>query len=430
MKFKQLQTNGYKQTEIGEIPIDWDVVKIGDVLEPEREKIKVKDYKGKLKIVQKIPFNTGEIVLREKKKTGTDLYVSDAGHLLTSKINFHQGAVAITKDKIAATTHYEFYKVKNNSDILFLWYFFRSSFFKNLFSQEIKYRGYKKEANYKFIKDFKIPLPPIQEQKNIAKILLICKNTIQKTEQAINSFKEFKKSMMEHLFTYGPVSLEDAEKVKLKETEIGKVPKDWDVGKVVDFFDFTKKPKELKIRSNEEVPFIPMEKISESKKEARYYVKKKSEIKSSSFALKNDLIIAKITPCFENGKQALLTNISKDYCFTTTEVIALHQKEDISNIEYLYYLLKDYKFRNSLIAKMEGTTGRKRLPRSALKNLKIPLPNLQIQEQIAKILSAIDKKIEAYENKKKALEELFKSMLHNLMRGRVRANQVKIEIGK
>jgi len=61
-----------------------------------------------------------------------------------------------------------------------------------------------------------------------------------------------------------------------------------------------------------------------------------------------------------------------------------------------------------------------------LNEIKIPLPPLPTQQKIASILSAIDEKIEAEENKKKALEELFKSLLHNLMTAKIRVNQLEI----
>jgi type I restriction enzyme S subunit len=74
-----------------------------------------------------------------------------------------------------------------------------------------------------------IPLPPLEEQKAIAGILSTVQSAIEKTEKVINALKNLKKSMMKHLFTYGPVAEEEAEKVELKETEIGPIPKHWEV---------------------------------------------------------------------------------------------------------------------------------------------------------------------------------------------------------
>ena len=60
-------------------------------------------------------------------------------------------------------------------------------------------------------------------------------------------------------------------------------------------------------------------------------------------------------------------------------------------------------------------------------NIKIPLPPLPTQQKIASMRSAIDEKIEAEENKKKALEDLFNTLLHNLMTARIRVNHLALD---
>jgi type I restriction enzyme S subunit len=250
----------------------------------------------------------------------------------------------------------------------------------------------------------------------------------EKTEAVIKATKALKKSMMKHLFTYGPVSPEEVENIQLKETEIGPVPEDWEVVKLGDTFEFSKKPRNLKIKKDDFVPFIPMEMISETNKSIKSWEEKRnSEISSSSFVFRNDIIIAKITPSFENGKQAILDNLPTDFGYATTEIWALHPAKNVKAITYyLHYYLKINSIRKILAGKMEGSTGRQRLPKHVLENLPIPLPPLPTQQKIASILSAIDAKIEAEENKKKALEELFKSLLHNLMTAKIRVNHLEI----
>lgn len=69
---------------------------------------------------------------------------------------------------------------------------------------------------------------------------------------------------------------------------------------------------------------------------------------------------------------------------------------------------------------MEGTTGRRRLPKAVVQSLQIPLPPLPEQQEIARMLQAVDARIEAEEKKKAALEALFKTLLHHLMTAKIR----------
>jgi len=79
---------------------------------------------------------------------------------------------------------------------------------------------------------------------------------------------------------------------------------------------------------------------------------------------------------------------------------------------------------------MEGSTGRQRLPRYVMENLLVSLPQFPIQQKIASIMTAIDQKIEAEENKKKALENPFKTLLHNLMTSKIRVNHISLNKAK
>lgn len=95
---------------------------------------------------------------------------------------------------------------------------------------------------------------------------------------------------------------------------------------------------------------------------------------------------------------------------------------------YFKYLF-DYLVGEKVLESMShGATMKNLASVRVLKNLLIPLLPLHIQQKIVSILSAVDEKIEREQNKKKALEELFKSMLHNLMTGKVRVKDLDIEV--
>ena len=267
-----------------------------------------------------------------------------------------------------------------------------------------------------------LPIPPLPEQHRIAAVLSAVQDVKEKTGAVIAAAKSLKKSLMCHLFTYGPVPAGATESVPLTETEIGLVPEGWGVVRLGDVAEFSRKSRSLNINKCSKIPFIPMEYIpAEEIYSGEYDLKNAEEIKSGTFFFKGDLLVAKITPSFENGKQCIVDDIPTDFGYATTEVWPLRETNAIK-ILYLFYYLKRHNIRSDIAGKMEGSTGRQRVPKNVLKNVLMSLPPLPTQQKIAYILSTVDKKIEAEENKKKALNELFKSLLHNLMTAKIRVN--------
>ena len=93
-----------------------------------------------------------------------------------------------------------------------------------------------------------------------------------------------------------------------------------------------------------------------------------------------------------------------------------------------YFLVQAFyskQVRDKMLVQGKGVTA-KHLNVADVKRLLFPLPPLHTQQKIASILSTVDKKIEAEENKKKALDELFKSLLHNLMTAKIRVNHLEM----
>lgn len=107
-----------------------------------------------------------------------------------------------------------------------------------------------------------------------------------------------------------------------------------------------------------------------------------------------DTLVAKITPCLENGKTAQVDILGDDeVAFGSSEFIVLRANKHSIN-DYIYYLAKSPVFRERAISCMEGTSGRKRVNEGALKRQEIIVPDKLTQQQIAKVLSDLDTKIE------------------------------------
>lgn len=108
-----------------------------------------------------------------------------------------------------------------------------------------------------------------------------------------------------------------------------------------------------------------------------------------------DTIMARITPCLENGKTAKVNVLEDDEVgFGSTEYIVFRAKEGIVDEDYLYYLVCSPFVREIAIKSMVGSSGRQRVQTDVVKNIEVCLPKLMEQKKIGSLLKAIDDKIE------------------------------------
>lgn len=108
-----------------------------------------------------------------------------------------------------------------------------------------------------------------------------------------------------------------------------------------------------------------------------------------------DTIMARITPCLENGKTAKVTILDEgEVGFGSTEYIVFRAKNGISDEDYLYYLICSPLIRDAAIKSMVGSSGRQRVQTTVVENIEIDLPSIEKQKRIGALLRAFDDKIE------------------------------------
>jgi len=216
-----------------------------------------------------------------------------------------------------------------------------------------------------------------------------------------------------------------------EETEIGKIPVEWNVVRLGDEGIATiRRGKANKPHDYEEVAFIAMEKIPENDLYAEFEIKPMKDVKSFVYCEAGDILLAKITPCFENGKQGIVPgDVPNGFALATTEVYPIVCKG--VNRFFLFYLLKMPKFRDQLKSAMRGTTGRLRVPKNAVMNLKVPLPSLEEQELIARILYSMDEAIQAVDASIAKYERLKRGLMQELLTKGIGHKEFKeTEIGR
>lgn len=164
---------------------------------------------------------------------------------------------------------------------------------------------------------------------------------------------------------------------------------EWATVRAADFIDFNPR---LSIRKGSRVTKVAMDKLYPFTKKIP-----ESEIAEYSGGSKfqnGDTIMARITPCLENGKTAFVDILQdNEVAFGSTEFIVLRAKEGISDPQFLYYLAISPKFRNVAIKSMVGSSGRQRVQQGVLDELELIVPPLVQQQKIGAFLANLDAKI-------------------------------------
>ena len=152
--------------------------------------------------------------------------------------------------------------------------------------------------------------------------------------------------------------------------------------RVGDAYEVTKKPRGLDLSKFATIPFVPMASIPKGGAySAEFILKDPTDIRSGTYFESGNILIAKITPSFENGKQAFATGLPTPFGFATTEVIPLRPRNDEHDQRLLFFYLLHPDVRHHVAERMEGTTGRQRVAAEVLLNL--PFPEFESEEQNA-----------------------------------------------
>jgi type I restriction enzyme S subunit len=407
--------DGYKKTELGEIPVEWEVKKLEKISKiimgqsPKSSSYNdegegVPFFQGKTEFGTMYPNIKKWCTEPTKMSQPLDILMSVRAPVGDVNINnvdacIGRGLAAIRECEIS---HYKY-----------IYYVL----------QRYKYELEKSAQGSTFtainssdLKNLSLPFTKIQEQKKIADILSTVDTQIDQTDKLIEKTKELKKGLMQKLLTKGIGHTE------FKNTEVGDIPVEWEVKKIDDISDVKggkRLPKGYKLVEEpngypyirvadmymgginvEEIRYVPVEIVEKIK---NYIISSEDLFISVAGTLG---IVGEVPMELDNAN--LTENADK------LSNIKIHKK-------FLVYMLQS-KIIQDIIESERTTNAQPKLALTRIKQFKIPVPPIIEQETIANILLEVDEKIQQYETKKEKLQELKKGLMQQLLTGKIRVN--------
>ena len=160
-------------------------------------------------------------------------------------------------------------------------------------------------------------------------------------------------------------------------------------------------------------PFVEMSAITAGTRDVKCSEQREFSGGGSKFR-DRDTLMARITPCLENGKIARFqAPESQPVGHGSTEFIVIRGRPDVSDNDFAYYLTISPEVRHFAISQMTGSSGRQRVPTDAFDAISIPLPPLDEQKAIAAVLGALDDKIELNRRMNVTLEAMAQTLFKN-----------------
>ncbi|MDW3057869.1 restriction endonuclease subunit S [Vibrio sp. 1978] len=160
------------------------------------------------------------------------------------------------------------------------------------------------------------------------------------------------------------------------------------------------------IKKGSVAPFIDMAALPVSSRDVDEITEKEFKSGGAKFC-NGDTLFARITPCLENGKTAKVSGLDKNQNgFGSTEFIVMSAKDQEHDEDYVYYLARLPEFRAYAKARMEGTSGRQRVPWQSLAEFEYPLPSKEQRKLAGNFFRAIDDKISLNTQTNQTLEQM------------------------
>lgn len=416
--------DGYKITEIGEIPEEWYISKLSELAQIKRgaspRPINNPKWFSEKKNVGWIRIS--DVTKTKKYLNSTEQYLSDEGVAKSRLVKPNDLIMSICATvgkpiilNIDACIHDGFilFDDLNNSKIItdYLYYLLQKK------EEEFKgmgQTGTQANLNTNIVGSTLIAIPTIKEQKKIASILSTVDKQIDNVDALIEKNKELKKGLMQTLLTKG------IGHTKFKKTEIGEIPEEWEVKKVEDICEVKggkRLPKGYQLEDEDNAfPYIRVADMYMGgiKQDDIKYVPRDIVDKIKNYKISKDDLFISVA-----GTLGIVGQVPDEL-----DGANLTENADkLCNIQInKLYLMKVLQSNiiQSIIEAEQTKSAQPKLALTRIKEFLIPIPSDREQVKIASILVELDEKINVYENKKNKLEMLKKGLMQKLLIGKIR----------
>lgn len=421
-----------KQTEIGLIPEDWEVKRLGDSVDILRggsprpienylttnadgiNWIKIGDVKPNDKYIRK----TEEKIIPEGKSRSREVKKGD--FILSNSMSFGRPYI-LAIDGCIHDGWLTIQKYAETFDKEFLYYLLGSD---EVFNQYVQMAAGSsvQNLNKDKVADLQLKIPPLPEQQRIAKALSDVDALISTTEKLIQKKKNIKQGAMQNLLTgkkrlpgFGPQNKSPA----YKQTELGLIPEDWEVKEFGDYASIVRggSPRPIQNFLTTNSDGINWIKIGDVKPEDKYIVSteekiiregktRSREVHKGDFILSNSMsfgrpYILQIDGCIHDGW------------------LAIQNYQDTFDTDFLYYLLGSDEIFKQYIEMAAGSSVQN-LNKEKVAKLLVPIFDKKEQTAIASVLSSMDKEIETLNTKLEKYRNLKTAMMQQLLTGKIR----------
>jgi type I restriction enzyme S subunit len=434
----------YKDTDVqwlGKVPSHWNML-------PLKAITTLRSQKGRTDLPLLSVYRDYGVIRKDSRddnhnRDGEDLStykIVKPGYLVVNKMKAWQGSLGVSKYDGIVSPAYIVCELKGDVNNQFIQKLLRSSIYITAYNH-ISYgvRVGQWDMRYNDFKSIPIFIPQIDEQIKIAKFLdyktSLITRFIRDKKRIIELLKEQKQAIINDAVT-GKIDVRTGKQyTKYKESNVEwlrEVPNDWNVKPIKRMVRFNPSKTETGLPNNSDkiVVFLPMEKVSVDGILDCSEKRKFNDVCSGfSYFRKDDVVVAKITPCFENGKGAFLNELESVFGFGTTEFITLRPSNQIHG-KYLRYLLASKWFLKIAEKYMAGSAGQKRISTNFIANFPIGLADFSTQEKIVDYINFKSEKydlaISRTEREISLIQEYRTRLIADVVTGKIDVRSIKV----